>query len=134
MMVKKMVRKHREDAYVENLHEIILDLIKERDELKELISKQDEVIDTQHNFIRSLEKENELLMELTLFKEVPEYRNSSVDYDLDISTENSVRDNLRIMIESIIDSSLKSGYDYDLDFDIKEICNSLSLFMSGKRR
>lgn len=33
-------------AYVENLHDIIFDLMRERDELKELISKQDEVVDT----------------------------------------------------------------------------------------
>lgn len=121
-------------AYVENLHDIIFDLMRERDELKELISKQDEVIDTQHNLIRSLEKENELLSELVLFKEVVEYRKSSVDYDLDISTENSVRDNLRIIIETIIDSRLKSGYDYDFDFNVKEIYYLHSLFMSGKRK
>lgn len=108
--------------------------MRERDELKELISKQDEVIDTQHNLIRSLEKENELLSELVLFKEVVEYRKSSVDYDLDISTENSVRDNLRIIIETIIDSRLKSGYDYDFDFNVKEIYYLHSLFMSGKRK
>lgn len=121
-------------AREENMKEVIFDLMKERDELKELISKQDEVIDTQHNLIRSLEKENELLSELVLFKEVAEYRKSSVDYDLDISTENSVRDNLRIIIGAIIDSRLKSGYDYDFDFNVKEICYLHSLFMSGKRK
>lgn len=92
MMAKKMVRKNRRgDAYVENLHEIILDLMRERDELKELISKQDEAIDTQHNFIRSLEKENEALLEILHLKEMEDHSVSNVIFDINTDLSMSVR-------------------------------------------
>lgn len=81
--MKKMAREM--NLREKNMQEVIFDLLKERDELNEIISKQDKLIDSQDKLISSLERENNSLSELILFKEMSERRNSSVDYDFDFN-------------------------------------------------